>query len=234
MRLNKYLASRNYASRRGADKLIEEGAVTINGKVAEMGQQVDLEKDIVEVNQQILDKKQEALRYFLLNKPVGVTCSTKKTKDDPNIILDYFTEEKTGEKKFPKIYPVGRLDKDSCGLVLLTNDGDVTFELTHPSKEHEKEYFVEIWNPLTDDMLERLQRPFHMLGQKTRRAHVEKTGMYTFLITLQEGKNRQIRRMVRAIGSGVKILQRVRINHLELPHNLKEGEWVEVKYEDIM
>ena len=89
MRLNKYLASRNYASRRGADKLIEEGAVTINGKVAEMGQQVDLEKDIVEVNQQILEKKQEALRYFLLNKPVGVTCSTKKTKDDPNIILDY-------------------------------------------------------------------------------------------------------------------------------------------------
>ncbi len=234
MRLNKYLAFHNYASRRGADKLIKEGAVKVNGKIAQIGQQINEEHDIIEVNTHVLEKKQNALRYFILNKPVGVTCSTKKTKDDPHIILDYFNEEKTGEKNFPHIYPVGRLDKDSCGLVLLTNDGDLTYELTHPSKEHEKEYLVEIWNKVTDNMIERLKRPFIMLGQKTRRARVKKVGMYTFLITLKEGKNRQIRRMVRAIGSGVKVLRRIRINKLVLPKDLPEGKWREIKYKDII
>ncbi len=230
IRLNKFLAQQNYASRRGADKLIEQGAVTVNGKIAIMGQKIDEKNDIVEVNSVVLQKIDDEKKYFILNKPIDVTCATKKTEADPNIILDFFPKD----KNFPRIYPVGRLDKDSCGLVLLTNDGDLTYKLMHPSYEHEKEYFVEIWNELTDEMLERLRKPFFMLGQKTRRANVEKTGMYTFTIILKEGKNRQIRRMVRSIGSGVKILQRIRIGDLWLPNDLKEGEWREVQKEDIV
>lgn len=230
IRLNKFLAQQGYASRRGSDKLIEEKAVTVNGKIAIMGQKIDDENDIIEVNREVLQKKDDEKKYFILNKPVGFTCATKKTQSDPDIILDFFPKEKT----FPRIYPVGRLDKDSCGMVLLTNDGDLTYQLMHPSHEHEKEYFVEIWNPLTDEMLERLQKPFFMLGQKTRRAVVEKTGMYTFTIILKEGKNRQIRRMVRSLGSGVKVLQRIRIGNLWLPNDMKEGEWREVQKEDIV
>lgn len=229
MRLNKFLAEQGYSSRRGADALIEEGAVSVNGEIATLGQSVDPEKDVIEVNKNILLKKEEEKRYFILNKPIGYVCATKKTKLDKKIILDFFTDP-----SLPRIYPVGRLDKDSSGLVLLTNDGDITYKLMHPSFEHEKEYFVEVYNELTPEMIEKLQKPFYMLGQKTKKAKVTKKSKYSFLITLKEGKNRQIRRMVRNIGSGVKTLRRIRIENLYLPKNLKEGEWKEISKKDIL
>lgn len=223
------MAENGYASRRGADTLIEEGAVKVNGIIAPIGQKIDPEKDIVTVAEEVLQQKKQEKRYFLLHKPIGYTCATKKTQSDPDIVTDFFPKH-----NFPRIYPIGRLDKDSCGLLLLTNDGDLTYQLMHPSHRHEKEYWVEIYNPLTDKMLERLQQPFIMLGQKTRRATVTRAGEKSFRIILQEGKNRQIRRMVRAIGSGVKMLKRIRVEKLSLPKDLKEGEWKEITKEEIL
>lgn len=229
MRINKYLAEKGYASRRGADILIQEKAVQVNGNFAVMGQQIDPENDCIEVNKTVLQHKAEEKRYFILNKPEGYTCSTKKTANDPDIITDFFPSN-----NFPRLYPVGRLDKDSCGLVLMTNDGDLTYTLMHPSHQHEKEYIVEIYNDLTAEMLNRLQKPFSMLGQKTKRAQVFQEGKRSFRIILTEGKNRQIRRMVRSIGSGVKTLQRIRIENISLPQTLKKGDWKEVNKNDIL
>jgi pseudouridine synthase len=229
MRLNKFLAEQGYASRRGADTLIEEGAVIVNNCIAILGQCIDPEIDIIEVNKKTLQKKEEEKRYFILNKPTGYVCATKKTRLDKHIILDFFKDP-----NLPRIYPVGRLDKDSSGLILLTNDGDITYKLMHPSFEHEKEYSVEIYNQLTTEMIDRLKQPFYMLGQKTRKAKVIVLGKYNFLITLKEGKNRQIRRMVRSIGSGVKTLKRIRVEKLVLPKDLKEGEWKEILKKDIL
>jgi pseudouridine synthase len=230
IRLNKYIAQQGFASRRGADKLIEEGAVKINGKPAAMGQQFFPENDTLEIDQKTLEKKEEEKRYFALHKPRGYVCSTKKTEVEDQSIMDLFPPENSG---FPRIYPVGRLDKDSSGLLLLTNDGDFAYQLTHPKFEHSKLYVVEIWNKITDEMLERLKQPFVMLGSKTRKAGIEKIGMYQLKITLKEGKNHQIRRMIRSVGSGVKTLKRVKIEDYELPENLPIGEYTELSKSDI-
>ena len=230
IRLNKYIAQQGLASRRGADKLIDEGAVKINGKPAEMGQKFFPDVDKLEIDEHTLEKKEAEKRYFVLHKPRGYVTSTKKTEVETDTVMDLFPSENSG---FPRIYPIGRLDKDSSGLLLFTNDGDFAYRLTHPKFEHSKEYVIEIWNKITDEMLERLKRPFVMLGSKTRRAKIEQIGMYQLKITLREGKNQQIRRMIRAVGSGVKTLKRVKIENYELPENLEIGEYREISKSEI-
>lgn len=227
IRLNKYLAEQGFASRRGADALIAEGKVLINGVIAPLGTQIDPETDKIEVCEQALEQKEQEKVYFLLNKPEGVVTSTKKTLLEDKNVLDFF--EGSG---ISRIFPVGRLDKDSCGLIMLTNDGDLTYELMHPKFEHEKEYYVEIFNPLTTEMIRQLKRPFYMLGQKTLPAIVKKINDYAVTIVLKEGKNRQIRRMVRSVGSGVKTLRRIRIGKIHLPEFLKEGEWIQISADE--
>ena len=230
IRLNKYIAQQGLASRRGADKLIEEGAVKINGNPVKLGQKFFPETDELEIDKKILEKKEEEKRYFVLHKPRGYVTSTKKTEFEQDTVMDLFPMY---QKNFARIYPIGRLDKDSSGLLLFTNDGDFAFRLTHPKYEHSKVYVIEIWNPLTDEMLDQLERPFVMLGGKTRRAEIEQIGMYQLKITLREGKNQQIRRMIRAIGSGVKTLKRVKVEDFSLPENLEIGEYRELSKKDI-
>ena len=232
IRLNKYIAQQGFASRRGADKLIEEGAVKINGKPAEMGQKFFPATDELEIDEKTLSKKEEEKRYFALHKPRGYVTSTKKTEVETDTVMDLFPDPEYN-KNFPRIYPVGRLDKDSSGLLLFTNDGDFAFKLTHPKYEHRKVYVIEIWNKVTEEMLERLERPFVMLGGRTRRAEIEQIGMYQLKITLREGKNQQIRRMIRAVDSGVKTLKRVQVEDYILPENLEIGAYTELSKEDI-
>lgn len=223
IRLNKFLAEKGFASRRGADVLIAEGKVLVNGQVATMGIQVDPDHDRVEVCEQALAQKEEEKVYYLLYKPEGVITATKKTVPEDITVMDCFPQE-----NFPRIYPIGRLDKDSCGLILMTNDGDLTYELMHPKFEHEKEYEVEVFNPLTSAMIKRLGEPFFMLGQKTQSARIKKLSDYSFSIVLKEGKNRQIRRMVRFIGSGVRSLKRVRVGKVLLPAAMKPGDFIQL------
>lgn len=226
IRLNKFLSTQGYASRRGADTLIAERKVLVNGLVATVGMQIDAENDHIEVCSEALQQKESEKVYYLLNKPEGYITATKKTIPEDKTVMDLFPS-----KDFPRIYPVGRLDKDSCGLIMLTNDGDLTYELMHPKFEHEKEYWVEIFNPITPEMLRRMKEPFYMLGQKTKSAKVQKVSDYAFHIVLEEGKNRQIRRMIRSIGSGVRTLRRIRIGKIILSEHLKEGEWMQITKE---
>ncbi len=227
MRLNKYIAEQGLASRRGADTLIEEGKVLVNGKIAALGTQVDPLVDEITISEAAIAQREEEKVYFLLNKPEGVITSTKRANPEDIIITDLFADA-----EIPRIYPVGRLDKDSCGLIMLTNDGDITYKLMHPSFAHEKEYLVEIFNPISAEMLRMLRRPFYMLGQKTLGARVQKVSDYAFTIVLTEGKNRQIRRMVRSVGSGVRTLTRIRIGKITMPDSLRSGEWIQITKEE--
>lgn len=216
------------ASRRQADLFIAEGSVTINGKVVtELGTKVDPEKDIVKVQESRIEEKKLALRYYMLNKPVGFVTTTHKTESEPNIVLDLLPRDA------PRVYPVGRLDKESTGLLLLTNDGDLAFRLMHPKFEHEKEYFVESMNPITDDQLERLRSGMPILGKKTLPPEIIRVSARTFRFVLKEGMNRQIRRLFRKVGSGVRTLRRIRIENLRLPNDMRDGEVREIAAHEI-
>lgn len=231
MRLNKYLASQGLASRRGADTLIEQGAVKVNGEVAQMGMQVDPNIDTVEVDEKTLKSAEDAKVYYALYKPTGYVSSTKHTAMEDKNVLDCFPSTIIDTSR---IFPVGRLDKESEGLLLMTNDGDLTYKLTHPSFEHEKQYEVEIFNFLTPEMMERLRESFIMLGQRTMPAEVKKLGDRKFSIILREGKNRQIRRMVRALGSGVRRLKRIRVSGYTIPSSLRPGEYIELQKDEVI
>lgn len=228
VRLNKYLADKGICSRRAADILISDGSVRVNGAVVtELGKKVNPAEDQVEVDEQVLEKRDAQRLYIALHKPVGYITSTKKTEVETKNFLDLLPSH------FPRVFPIGRLDKDSSGLLLLTNDGDLAFRLSHPKFEHEKEYEVEIYNPLTDEMVQRMEQGMYILGSKTRRARVKKLGRNIFSIIITEGKNRQIRRMVRALGSGVKTLKRVRIGGFFLPKTLKPGDFHILSQEEV-
>ncbi|MBI5414010.1 rRNA pseudouridine synthase [Candidatus Peregrinibacteria bacterium] len=221
MRLHKHIADLGIASRREAERLIAEGAVKVNGKVVtEMGIKIDPEKDAVEVSEKTLAEKKEKLIYIAMNKPKGYVCSTHRTHAEPRIVLDLL------KGISERVYPVGRLDKESTGLLLLTNDGDFAYRLTHPSFEHEKEYLVETMNDISDGMLEKLREGIPILGQKTLPPKITRLTKRRMLITLKEGKNRQIRRLLRKVGTGVLKLKRVRIAKLRLDPNLEMGEYV--------
>ena len=219
IRLNKFLAEKGIASRRKSDELIASGKVRVNGKVAEVGAKVDPEKDRVEVDRKFLDA-QPKLIYFALNKPTGFVCSNSRTKAEPKIVLDFFPAEL-------KIFPVGRLDKMTTGLLILTNDGDLSFRLTHPSFECEKEYEVEIDDDLTAERIRKIESGVKLERRETKPTEVKILGKRKARVILREGRNRQVRKIFGKVGCEVLKLKRVRVKKLELG-NLALGKFREL------
>ena len=213
MRLNKFISESGKASRRGADKLIEEGRVKINGRKAKIGDQVK-PGDEVMVNGQRLRLARNNV-YIALNKPVGITCTTEKNVKGN--IIDLVNHPL-------RIFNIGRLDKDSDGLILLTNDGDIVNEILRAENNHEKEYIVSVDKPITPECIEKMSKGVRILGTKTLPCYVEQLSKYEFKIILTQGLNRQIRRMCEALGYEVYRLQRVRIMNIHLG-NLPIGQW---------
>lgn len=241
LRLNKYLASKGYASRRGADALIEDGKVLVNGKKAETGMQVDPKRDNIEVvgELQAPSKQNEKLVYIALNKPVDYITSA--SSEQGQSVMDLLTPDKQiGKKKEPlnaRVYPVGRLDKDSEGLVLLTNDGDLANQLTHPRYEHEKEYEVMIDKQLSPASRKILTKGMRLDDEVVGGIEIVKEwnqGKRTIVtVILKEGKNRQIRRMFGALGYHVISLKRTRIGQLTLG-TIPPGRWKYVRKNNIV
>ena len=225
VRLNKYLAQQGVASRREADRLIADGLISVNGKVVkEMGVKVDPEKDKVTVNKKVVERQKD-LTYIVLNKPTGYVTSVKRTSIEKNIVLDLIDIKE-------RIYPVGRLDKDTTGLLILTNDGTLTFKLTHPSSGCEKEYEVTVDREIRKGQMDKLQAGVRLWGEKTKQTRVKKIGPDRMRIILTEGKNRQIRRICQKVGLQVISLKRIRIKGLELG-NLPEGKWRDLTEKEI-
>ncbi len=213
IRLNKYISETGVCSRREADKWIEAGRVTLNGARATLGHQVAA-GDEVRIDGNLVGTKKKQI-YIALNKPVGITCTTEAHVED-NIVRFVGHSE--------RIFPVGRLDKDSEGLILLTNDGDIVNEILRAENEHEKEYIVSVNRPITDLALQMLASGVKIMGVTTKRCKVERTAPDTFRMTLTQGLNRQIRRMCSALGYRVQRLKRVRIINVDLG-DLRTGKW---------
>jgi len=215
MRLQKFLSSAGVCSRRKGETFIKEGRVKVNGmRVSELGTKVDSDKDFVEFDGRPVSINSEPI-YIALNKPKDYVSSCYQK--DHKTVLDLLDISE-------RVYPVGRLDKDSTGLLLLTNDGHLHYRLTHPSFDHEKEYEVTVARALPDGVLRKLAQGMPVMGTKTRPARVKRISSRCFLIVLQEGKNRQIRRMLRKVGNQVTDLKRVRIANIRLG-NLPAGRW---------
>ena len=216
VRLQKWLAAAGVCSRRRGEALIQEGRVAVNGEVVtQLGVKIDPAVDRVAVDGAVVAAPDEALVYIMVNKPRGVVTSCEQ--EGVPVVVDLVDCA-------ARVFPVGRLDKDSTGLVLLTNDGRLHHGLLHPSFDHEKEYEVTVSRPIPDGALERMAQGMPMMGSRTRPAYVHRIAGRRFRITLMEGKNRQIRRMVRKVGHHVVTLKRVRMATLRLG-NLKEGQW---------
>ncbi len=215
MRLQKYLSAAGVCSRRKGEELIQEGRISVNGiVVSELGTKVDPDIDMVEADGKAIHLRQKLI-YIALNKPKEhvTSCNQKGEK----IVLDLVDLPE-------RIYPVGRLDKDSTGLLLLTNDGHLHHKLSHPSFDHEKEYIVTLVKPIPDGALNHMARGLPMMGTQTRPARVKRISARRFRIVLQEGKNKQIRRMVRKVGNQVAELKRIRIANVKLGR-LPSGTW---------
>ena len=212
-RINKYLAESGACSRRGADKLIEEGRVTINGITAELGSTVG-DGDVVELDGNAVIPEDSKI-YLAFHKPLGVTCTTDRR--DPTNIIDYIGYPE-------RIFPIGRLDKNSSGLILLTNDGDIVNEMLRSENNHEKEYIVSVDKPLSSDFKKRMESGLPVLGQITLPCEVEILSSRRFRIILHQGLNRQIRRMCEYLGYRVVKLKRIRFMNIELG-DLKAGEY---------
>jgi 23S rRNA pseudouridine2604 synthase len=213
VRLNKYISETGVCSRREADKWIEAGRVTLNGAPATLGHKV-AQGDEVRIDGNLVGAKKKAI-YIALNKPVGITCTTEAHVQD-NIVRFVGHSE--------RIFPVGRLDKDSEGLILLTNDGDIVNEILRSENEHEKEYVVSVNRPITDLSLKMLASGVKIMGMTTKPCRVERVDAETFRLVLTQGLNRQIRRMCSALGYRVRRLQRVRIISIHVGA-LRAGEW---------
>jgi len=215
MRLQKFLSAAGVCSRRKGETLILAGRVTVNGeRITTLGTQVDPDADRVSVDGKPATMKSEHV-YIALHKPEGYVTSC----DHPGerIVLELVASDR-------RLFPVGRLDKESTGLLLLTDDGRIHHRLSHPSFDHEKEYEVTVDKPLTPGVLKKLARGVVIQGKKTRPAQVKKLSANRFLIILQEGRNRQIRRMVGKVGYTVQGLKRLRVAHIQLG-KLKKGNW---------
>ena len=211
-RLNKFLSEAGYCSRREADRLIEAGRVTINDSVPAMGTKVN-EGDIVKVDGHVVGERKKDFVYLAFNKPVGIVCTTD-TRIEKDNIIDYINYYK-------RIFPIGRLDKPSEGLILLTDDGDIVNKILRASNNHEKEYVVTVNKPISQTFIERMSGGIYLeeLKQRTKKCKVEKIDRFTFSITLTQGLNRQIRRMCAYLNYEVQALQRIRIMniHLDVP-----------------
>ncbi len=215
VRLQKFLSSAGFCSRRKGEVYIQAGKVRVNGRIiTELGTKVDPEKDRIEINGQLLAAGQTPV-YIALNKPKSyvTTCRQKNEK----IVVDLVDISE-------RIYPVGRLDKDSSGLLLMTNDGNLHHHLLHPSFDHEKEYIVSVADPIPDSALTKLEKGVNILGERTRPAVVKRISSQRFIIQLKEGKNRQIRRMIKKVGNRVTALKRIRVANIRLG-DLPEGAW---------
>ena len=207
-RINKYLSEIGYCSRRAADQLIEQGRVTINGEVPEMGTKISAQ-DEVKVNGKLVSKpKKKKMVYIAFNKPVGIVCTTDQRREKNNII-DYIN--------YPtRIFPIGRLDKPSEGLIFLTNDGDIVNKILRARNNHEKEYEVTVNKPVTKEFIEAMGNGVPILDTVTRKCFVKQTGKKSFKMILTQGLNRQIRRMCEYLEYDVKKLKRVRIMNIKL------------------
>lgn len=208
-RLNKYLSEAGYCSRRAADRLIDAGRVTINDVVPEMGTKVASD-DVVKVDGEIIGERKQDFVYLAFNKPVGIVCTTDTRVEKDNII-DYINYPK-------RIFPVGRLDKPSEGLILLTDDGDIVNKILRASNNHEKEYIVTVDQPISQTFIERMAGGIYLkdLEKHTNKCVVKKIDKFTFSIILTQGLNRQIRRMCEYCNYEVQALKRVRIMNIKL------------------
>lgn len=212
-RLNKAISDSGFCSRRQADKHIEQGLVSVNDKIAKLGDRA-MPTDTIKINNQPIIKNEE-LVYIALNKPVGITCTTDK-RIEGNVV-DFIKHKE-------RIFHIGRLDKPSEGLLLMTNDGDIVNKILRAGNEHEKEYIVKVDRRITDEFLKRMSTGVPILDTVTKKCLVEKVGRYVFKITLIQGLNRQIRRMCEHLGYEVVSLKRLRIMNIHLD-NLEIGEW---------
>jgi len=213
MRINKYMSETGKSSRRGADKLISAGRVTINGELAELGSRVE-PGDVVKLDGNTISVETQKV-YIALNKPVGITSTTEK--HIKGNIIDLVNHPL-------RIFHVGRLDKDSDGLILLTNDGDIVNEILRFENQNEKEYIVTVDRPITQDFLKNMSEGVDILDTTTLPTQVEQVSKYVFKIILRQGLNRQIRRMCGALGYNIHRLQRIRIMNIHLG-TLPMGQW---------
>lgn len=221
MRLNKFLSDVGVCSRRQADRLVEEGRITIDGRVAVMGEKVHDGMNICVDDKQIIVQRDKVLLAF--NKPVGIECTTDM--DNPDNIVSYIN--------YPtRIYPIGRLDKNSQGLILLTNDGSLVNKILKGSNYKEKEYVVTVDKPITAEFLKKMGSGVPILDTVTRPCKITKIGPHTFNIILTQGLNRQIRRMCEALGYRVQKLKRIRIMNIQLG-NLQKGKYREVTQKEM-
>lgn len=211
--LNKFISDTGFCSRREADKFIKDGRVSINGEVAVLGNRV-AENDTVHLDGKPLKNKETPI-YLAFHKPVGITCTTET--DIPGNIIRYINHPK-------RIFPIGRLDKPSEGLIFLTNDGDIVNKILRAGNHHEKEYEVKVNQPVTDDFIRKMGNGVPILGTVTQRCFIEKTDKFGFRIVLTQGLNRQIRRMCEFLGYTVVQLRRTRIMNVTLA-NLPVGKW---------
>ncbi len=212
-RLNKAISETGYCSRRAADKLIEAGQVKVNGKVPELGTKVTA-TDVISVNGQPITKEVENI-YLAFHKPVGITCTTElHIKGN---IIDYINYPE-------RIFPIGRLDKPSEGLIFMTNDGDIVNKILRSKNSHQKEYVVTVNRPITDDFIKKMGNGVPILDTVTDKCEVKKINNTTFNIILQQGLNRQIRRMCDYLGYEVRTLKRIRIMNISLD-GIKKGEY---------
>jgi len=221
-RINKYLSEIGYCSRREADKLVAAGRVLVNGKRAEMGVKVSPE-DKITVNGVVLNSSQNKNVYLAFNKPKGIVCTTDTRVEKDNII-DYINYPK-------RIFPIGRLDKPSEGLIFLTNDGDIVNKILRARNNHEKEYIVTVNKPITKDFVNKMANGVPILDTVTKKCFVKQTHKNQFRIILTQGLNRQIRRMCEYLDYRVTELKRVRIMNVKL--DVKVGKWRYLKPEEL-
>ena len=224
IRINKYLSEAGYCSRRRADKLIEEGKVTINGIIPQIGTRIQDGDQVVVEGQRIGKSTKQKKIYLAFNKPVGVVCTTDRAVEPDNII-DFINYPQ-------RIFPIGRLDKSSQGLIFLTDDGDIVNKILRARNNHEKEYIVSVNRPIDRQFIETMSNGVEILETKTKNCFVKKLGPKKFKIILTQGLNRQIRRMCESLGYRVKSLKRVRIMNINL--DVPIGKYREFTKEELL
>ncbi|MDD2278166.1 MAG: 23S rRNA pseudouridine(2604) synthase RluF [Bacteroidales bacterium] len=222
VRINKYFSEIGYCSRREADKFIEQKRVTINGVIADMGSKVS-PKDKICLNGKLITGKASKQVYLAFNKPRGIVCTTD-TRKEKNNIIDYINYPE-------RIFPIGRLDKDSQGLILLTSDGDIVNKILRAGNNHEKEYLVTVKQPITKSFIHRMSNGVPLLGTVSKNCFVEQIDKFRFRIILTQGLNRQIRRMCEHLGYRVIQLERYRIMNINL--DIPNGKWRHLKKHEL-
>lgn len=221
-RINKYLSEIGFCSRRAADQMLDEGRILVNGQTPEKGMKVSPSDEIIVDGQKVGAPKTEFV-YIAFNKPVGIVCTTD-SKREKNNIIDYI-----GHKE--RIFPIGRLDKPSEGLILLTSDGDIVNKILRSRNNHGKEYIVRVDKPITPTFLKKMSSGVPILGTVTKECEVEQIDTLSFRIVLTQGLNRQIRRMCEYLGYEVKKLKRIRVLNIHL--DLPIGKWRDLTPEEL-